>query len=350
MDVPRHLNQHEYAESLPLVTDTGEVTLVEAMDESRNNEVIDGIERTLSESPVAEASWLEDADDGSDYHWDQLLARLREAGATRGCIDAVETLAERFERPYPSLQRMRIRVEPDIDFVPGQYVTLRAHGTPRAYSLANSPSEDELELCIRRVPGGRLTSDLFVHSEVGDTVVVRGPNGEMVLDDPSEKDLVFLATSTGVAPFKSMIDYLFEQGWDTVGGEARHVWLFLGCGWKDDLPYSEVFREYDRQYDHFHFVPTLSRESLLTEWDGETNYVQQVLLSYLDGDALDGVDLPRSLARYRDATPELDIDARIDPADTELYACGVTAMVRVLVEAARAVGVPERDMQYEGFG
>jgi CDP-4-dehydro-6-deoxyglucose reductase len=168
----------------------------------------------------------------------------------------------------------------------------------------------------------------------------------MVLDGPSDRDLVFMATGTGVAPFKSMIDYVFEHGWD----EGRHVWLFLGCGWEDDLPYREAFREYDRTREGFHFVPSLTREELLTDWAGETDYIQRVLLSYLDDDALDGVSLPSELAAYRDAEPARDIDARIDPADVELYACGITAMVGTLVAAARAVGVNDEHMEYEGFG
>jgi CDP-4-dehydro-6-deoxyglucose reductase len=159
-----------------------------------------------------------------------------------------------------------------------------------------------------------------------------------------------MATGTGVAPFKSMIDHCFEQGWDTHDGEPRDVWLFLGCGWADDLPHRAAFRQYDREYEHFHFVPSLTREPLVTDWAGETEYIQRVLLSYLEDGALSGVELPPGLAAYRDADPAPDVDARIDPGNVELYACGITAMVGVLVDAARAVGVPDEAMQYEGFG
>lgn len=349
MEIPRHLDQHERAARLRLVTDSGTVTLHEPMDRSRNKAVLAAI-RDLLEEAVDDPGLLREFRNGADFEWGRLYGHLRAAGVRRGVIGDVRTLADRFERPYPSLLRMRVDVHSQLDFAPGQYVTLRAHGTPRAYSLANSPSEPELEFCIRRVPGGRLTSDLFVHTEVGDEVVVRGPNGHMVLDDPSGRDLVFMATGTGVAPFKSMIDYTFERGWDTHEGDPRDIWLFLGCGWKDDLPHYEAFRAYDREYEHFHFVPSLTREELLTDWDGETDYIQRVLLSYLDDAAIEGVELPAELAAYRNAEPALDIDARIDPENTELYACGITAMVGTLVAAARAVGVPEDHMQYEGFG
>ncbi|MFB6074200.1 MAG: ferredoxin--NADP reductase [Haloarculaceae archaeon] len=346
--VPRHMDAHERAERMPLVTDEATVTLHEAMDRSRNRDVLAAIREHLEHD--GDPAWLDAVKEGADYDWDALSDRLEDADASRGTVDAIETLADRFERPYPSL--LRLGVDPDtvLEFSPGQYVTLRARGTPRAYSIASSPSKDDLEFAIRRVPGGRLTSDLFVNVDVGDEVVVRGPNGDMVLEDPAGNDVVFLATGTGVAPFKSMIDYLFEAGWDEHAGEKRDVWLLLGCGWEDDLPYRERFRELDAERENFHFVPTLSRESLLTDWEGETNYVQQLLVTYLADDALEGVSLPRELRRYRDSEPKTDVAARIDPANTDLYACGITAMVETLVRAARAVGIPDDQMQFEGFG
>ncbi|WP_276271675.1 FAD-binding oxidoreductase [Haloarcula litorea] len=345
MDVPWHLPEEERARQLPLVTDSATVTLVEAMDRSRNKEVLSAVRDQLD--PLDGREWLGEFRDGSDVRWASLTDRCREAGATASRVDRIETLAERFERPYPSLLRLRVRPDVKVDFSPGQYIALRVDGTPRAYSLANSPSEDELELCIRRVPGGRLTSDLFQRVDEGDEVGVRGPNGEMVLESPSDRDVVFLATGTGVAPFKSMLDFTFEADRDSFEGEPRDVWLFLGCAWEDDLPYREAFRELDATHDHFHFVPTLTREPLLSDWEGATDYVQQVFVDHVADDALAATALPDGLDR-RDA--ETATDARIDPANVELYACGITAMVSTLVDAALAVGVPADSMQYEGFG
>jgi CDP-4-dehydro-6-deoxyglucose reductase len=301
-------------------------------------------------SDVGRAGLLREAKRGSDYDWGTVWTELSDAGVSDGKRAAIETLAERFERAYPSLLRLRVRPDGKVDFSPGQYVTLRARETPRAYSIASSPTEEHLEFAIRRVPGGRLTSDLFTHVREGEDVVVRGPNGHMVLDEPSKRDVVFLSTGTGVAPFKSMIDYLFERGWDEYGGTKRDVWLFQGCAWADDVPYYHEFLELDRVLDNFHFVPTLTREPLLSEWDGETDYVQHVFLQYLRDDALADADLPAGLADSAGASPDSDRQARIDPANVEVYACGITAMVETLVRAARAAGVPERHMQYEGFG
>lgn len=349
MDIPRHLGHHETAASLPLVTESATVTDVTPMDENRVDEVETAVRRLLRRNDVGH--WLAEADEGADVDWADLQERAGEAGFTGTELDALSDLAARFERPYPSLLEVRVRIEDaDFAFAPGQYATVTFDGTPRPYSIASSPTADEVAFCIRRVPGGRLTTDIFELLEAGDEVTVRGPNGEMVLSEPSTNDVVFLATGTGVAPFKSMVDYLLDTGRDVVDGHERDIWVFLGCAWADDLAYREQFRRYDRENERFHFVPTLTREHHLTDWRGETDYVQRVLLKYVDEERVDGAALPDSLAGSLAETPARDIDARIDPGSVDVYACGISAMVQQLVAATRAVGVPEDATQFEGFG
>lgn len=347
-EVPRHMDEHERAEQLPLITEHATVTASTPMDGNRNDEVMDAIGDHLDAIDQPES--LADVKDGSEYDWEALWDRLETQTVSDERVEKIKTLTERFDRPYPSLLQLRVQPDTDLDFSPGQYVTLRARDTPRAYSIASPPTEEELEFAIRRVPGGRLTENLFTYVNEGEDVVVRGPNGEMVLDSPSARDVVFLSTGTGVAPFKSMIDFIFERGWDEYEGTARDVWLLQGCGWEDDVPYREAFADLDREHDSFHFIPTLSRESLLTDWDGETDYVQYVFIKHLEDGALDGVELPSQLEPFRDGTPETDVAARIDPKNVDLYACGITAMVQMLVETARSAGVPDEQMQFEGFG
>ncbi|WP_440989853.1 ferredoxin--NADP reductase [Haloarchaeobius baliensis] len=349
MDIPRQLGHHEAAETLPLVTESATVTDVTPMDENRVEEVERAVRRLLARNDVGH--WLDAEDDGADVDWADLQSRAGEAGFPESELDALSDLANRFERPYPSLLRVRVRIDDaDFEFAPGQYATVTFDGTPRPYSIASSPTRDEVEFCIRRVPGGRLTPDIFEQLAVGDEVTVRGPNGEMVLSEPSTNDLVFLATGTGVAPFKSMVDYLFDSERNVVDGHERDIWVFLGAAWADDLAYREAFRRYDDERERFHFVPTLTRERHLTEWTGETDYVQRVLLKYVDESAVDTAAVPESLAGSLAASPALDIDARIDPRTVDVYACGISAMVEQLVAATRAIGVPADATQFEGFG
>lgn len=237
-----------------------------------------------------------------------------------------------------------------VDFSSGQYVTVRYQDVPRPYSISSSPTEEEIEICVRRVPGGRLTSKLAVDLSTGDEVVLRGPYGDLLLEPPSDRDMVFLATGTGVAPIKSMIEYTFAEDRDIVDGEKRDVWLFLGTGWRDDLPYRDRFREFDADRENFHFVPTLSRESLLTDWDGETAYVQYTFCKYLEDQVNESVVLPDRLSTYVDRESKGDVDARIEPAAIEVYTVGIGAMVKRLVDVVGLVGVDESHVHAESYG
>jgi CDP-4-dehydro-6-deoxyglucose reductase len=361
MDVRQHLSQHETADRLPLITESATVTGVAAMDRSRNDAVVRAIRRTLDrsdgdawrrvrpETNEACRRWIRDRIEG-DAEETPLKRYLADRDGRGRAGERLAALVDRFRRPYPSLIRVTIETDDPVEFVAGQYVCLRYRGTTRPYSVASSPTRDDLELCIRRVPGGNLTSDLAETLSAGDTVSLRGPYGDFVMEPPSRRDLVFLATGTGVAPFRSMIDYCFETGRDVHRGEDRDVWLFLGCAWEDDLPYVEHFRALARDRDNFHFVPTLSREAYLDDWDGETAYVQHALVKYVDPDALAGVDLPRAFERYRDEAPRTPVEARLRPESMEVYACGINAMVNTLVTAVERLGVPEDHTRFEGFG
>ena len=343
MEVRPHLSQHHRAERVPLENATATVTLVEPMDDNRNDEVQARTAELLRSRGHGDLVSTR----GRDVHVDwegvvDLVSRTPDDELANNLSD----LVDRFERPYPSLVRVRLDISGDFAFVAGQYLTVTYRGTPRPYSIASSPNADRVELCIRRVPGGRLTSKLATHLSEEDELPARGPYGDLTLEAPSDRDLVFLCTGTGVAPIKSMIEFTFEEGRD----EGRDVWLFQGTGWRDDLAYRETLESLDDDRGNFHYVPTLSRERTLTDWGGETAYVQRALLKYVADSALADVDLPETLAGYANADPGRTVDARIDPTNAEVYACGINAMVFTLVEAVERLGVPAKHTQFEGFG
>jgi NAD(P)H-flavin reductase len=113
---------------------------------------------------------------------------------------------------------------------------------------------------------------------------------------------------------------------------------------RKSLPFSDLADEHAT----FHFVPTLTHEEYLTRWMGETDYVQQTLLKYLDTN--DPSSLDENLQPYLDEDPVSDIDAWIDPDSTEIYACGINAMVYSVVDVVSAAGVPEENISCEGYG
>ncbi|MFB6068384.1 MAG: ferredoxin--NADP reductase [Halobacterium sp.] len=329
----------ERAAALPLVTESARVAELTALDHNRTDELREEAVRVLDDLGRSD---LVTARDPPSVDWPGVREYAAEDAPADGRLDA---LARRWERPYPSLLSVELALEDraSFSFVPGQYVALTFHDTPRPYSLASSPNDDRLRVCVRRVPGGHLTPELFETMAPGDEVTVRGPSGDFVLDEPSTRDVAFLATGTGVAPFRSMIDYLFEAGLDSRDGEPRDVWLFLGAAWRDDLAYREHFADLAAARDNFHFVPTLSRERYLTDWDGETAYVQDVFAKHLDDEAA-----PPDFDAG--GSPATDVDARIDPGNVDVYACGISAMVDTLVDTARAAGVPAERVHGEGYG
>ncbi|WP_459192466.1 ferredoxin--NADP reductase [Halosimplex sp. J119] len=344
MTVREHASKHDRISDLPLVTESATVVEAEAMDRDRTAEVREAVDHWFERAGLADRY-----DTVSDYEdWGQLVQELRADGYhsfARRC----GALRERYERPHPMLTRIEFEPDESFEYLAGQYVGLRYCGESRAYSLASSPTSDTVEICVRRVPGGDLSPQLCADLQVGDRVTMRGPRGELVLDDPSKRDLVFLATGTGVAPLKGMTDYVFETGLDEVDGQQRDVWVFLGAAWEDDLPYREAFREYAAERDNFHFVPCLSREPYLSKWDGETDYVQHAFVKHVD-DAAVTASLGRELERWLGESPDSGVDERIDPGNAEVYACGLNAMVHSLVDAAASVGVPDRFIEAEGFG
>lgn len=343
-EVREHRSQHDDILDLPLVSDSARVTDVERMDMDRRPEVTAAIKGWISDHDLTDAYGpIEGPAD-----WTGLPDRLVTDGYPV-VARQIATLAERYDRPKPMLVRARFATDEPFDFVAGQYVGLRYRGTPRAYSIANSPTEEGIEICVRRVPGGKLSPQLCDSLTVGEEVTLRGPYGELVLGDHSARDVVFLATGTGVAPLKSMIDYLFDTGRDVYDGTERDVWLFLGAAWRDDVPYRAAFRALHDRQENFHFVPCLSREPVLTDWEGEAEYVQHALLKHTDRSVVPA-SLGQPLERRLDSRPRSGVEARIDPTDIDVYACGINAMVYSLVRTAEQMGVPPERIESEGFG
>lgn len=338
-----HTSQHDHVQSLPLISKTATVSEVEPLDRPRRDDIRETVRQLGDTYGFADVIDLQ-----GQVDWDLIFeAATRRSQALAPQIGA---LHERFERTHPALVRIAFETDGPIGHAAGQYLSIRYGNRTRAYSIASSPNRDDTELCIRRVPDGRLSPRLCEDISVGDQLTVRGPNGHLLLEDISQRDMVFLATGTGVAPMKSMIDYTFEQGRDTYRGEQRDVWLFLGAAWEDDLPYHDAFSELAANQENFHYIPCLSREPWLSEWNGETEYIQDALLKYVDEGALADAAFGRHMATMLANSPTTTVDARLDPHEVEVYACGINAMVYSLETAVKRLAVPERHIHCEGYG
>jgi len=192
----------------------------------------------------------------------------------------------------------RFTLSEDFHFKPGQYATLwlthRGKTLPRPYSIASSPSEFRvLEFYINLVAEGKLTPSLWDlevlhalanrHPET--ELAVTGPRGRFVLDLDDPRDLVFVASGTGLAPFMSMIRKLNEDYQaDHEGFQARRIYVVHGVSLSSHLGYhkeleriaAETSRDPTRKLAII-YLPTISRPHMEPSWTGLKGRAETVL-------------------------------------------------------------------------
>ena len=192
-------------------------------------------------------------------------------------IKEFKVLVEEMYDLTPRIKGLGLKIlEPDdgISFKPGQYVQLEVpkHGKVkepdfRAYSIC-SPCQMHgfLELMITRVEDGSVSG--YVHDilKKGDQLTLRGPFGDFFYRD-SDKDLLLIATGSGLAPIRSIIHHLATQG------TGRKTLFFFGAKTRDDLMYLDELRGFEQTLPDFTFVPVLSRVGEGDDWDGERGRV-----------------------------------------------------------------------------
>ncbi len=162
----------------------------------------------------------------------------------------------------------------DFSFQPGQFVTLDLpiHEKPnkrwRSYSIASWPDgTNTFELIIVLDKKGAGTNYLFENAQVGTSLTFRGPQGVFTLKEPLDKEIFFICTGTGIAPFRSMAHYIHNQAMPNKG-----VNLIFGCRTKETLLYYTEMKELQEKMSGFRYIPVLSRET----WEGRTGYVHPV--------------------------------------------------------------------------
>lgn len=163
----------------------------------------------------------------------------------------------------------------DITFKAGQFVSFEMlHPTlnkpvTRPYSIVSPPDRrDHVTLLLNLVPGGPGSTYLFGLKE-GDEARFKGPAGSFYLKEEGERDLLFVATGTGIAPFRCMLDHLFEQGF------SRSVTLYWGLRSQRDLYYQQEFEALAKRHENFSFTTTLSRPE--PGWQGAAGRVTKLV-------------------------------------------------------------------------
>lgn len=172
----------------------------------------------------------------------------------------MEYRISRIIQESPRVRRFFLETGP-FDFLPGQFVVLTHPELPvgenqRSYSIASLNSDQtELELCIILNEGGQITPWLF-RREVGDLLEISHAQGTFNLkNEGNSGPVVFIATGTGVAPFRSMIESTLKQG-------HSEVHLVFGNRVEEDILYREYWENLQEQNAQFHFHAVLSRDKV----------------------------------------------------------------------------------------
>lgn len=188
----------------------------------------------------------------------------------------VKGIVTRIENETYNTRRFWIKVPEfeSFEFTPGQFVTLdlpisdKPAKRIRSYSIASWPDGTNVfELLIVLLEGGLGTTYLFNEISEGSELTLRGPQGVFVLPDPIEKDLYFICTGTGIAPFRSMVHHIKRHQ-----VPHQNIYLLFGTRKREDLVYLEEMRQLEQEVDKFKYIPTLSRE----QWDGCCGYVHAI--------------------------------------------------------------------------
>jgi ferredoxin/flavodoxin---NADP+ reductase len=192
----------------------------------------------------------------------------------------------------PDLWMFRIRSGGEFNFVPGQYACLGVENNgkrvERPYSIASSPSEDEVEFFFELVPEGALTP-LLHKLQVGDELLMRKvPKGKFSLDTSNGKrNHLLISTVTGVAPFVSYVRTL-AKGWKEGRFDGSHkLFLLNGASRPHEFGYKDELIQWDKELPWFKYIPTVSRPWDHAEWSGETGRADDILRKYADQWELD---------------------------------------------------------------
>lgn len=164
-----------------------------------------------------------------------------------------------------------LRIPSNIAFniIPGQYVDIVGpNNLRRSYSIANNVVGNVIELHIKKVINGEFSDYWFKSAKPDDLLRLRGPYGTFFLRE-SKKDIIFLATGTGIAPIQSMLDNLEKSK----NIDDSNIYLFWGGRKISDL-YLDFLNKYKNL--NLKYIPVLSRPD--SNWNGKVGYIQKILL------------------------------------------------------------------------
>lgn len=227
--------------------------------------------------------------------------------------------AQKIERPTDDVVILYLKLPANerLQFLAGQYLDIMLKdGTRRSFSMANAPNDDDLlQLHIRHVAGGAFTDHVFNRMKERDILRFEAPFGTFFLREDSPKPIIFVASGTGFAPIKSIIENALAKG------IARPMTLYWGGRRPTDLYMRDLPVRWAADHTIFKFVPVISDALPEDKWTGRSGFVHRAVME----------DFP-DLSAY------------------QVYVCGVP----VMVDAARLdfttrCALPENEFYADSF-
>ncbi len=208
-----------------------------------------------------------------------------------------------------------------ITFVPGQYLQLQvpsydgsARPEFRAYSIASDAAEHgRVVLMITKVEGGIVSTFVHDHLREGDELVARGPFGDFHLLD-SERDILLIATGSGLAPILSILFQIEREG---IG---RKTTLFFGGRGARDIFCRDELAGFEERLENFTFLPALSQDGPEEGWTGERGRVTSLIEKYV-----------------------------ADGAPVDVHLCGSPPMVRACIDLLARKGIAADNIAFDKF-
>lgn len=192
--------------------------------------------------------------------------------------------------------KVELRLPPNqlLNFIAGQYVNVIKGNIKRSYSIGSSSNENaHIDLFIKKYPGGLLSNYWFNEAKVNDLLRIEGPRGTFFMRNNSGiENIIFLATGTGIAPVKSILESMSLSKEDF---SNKNVYLFWGV-----RNFTDLFWSPENVALNINYFPVLSREKNLKTYEG---HVQNVLLSKK-------IDLSKSIV-YACGSNEMILEAKI---------------------------------------
>ena len=248
---------------------------------------------------------------------DVVLESRQVTGANAFPIKKMPVRVNALEKLSHDVMRVQLQLPAHtaFQFHAGQYLEfILRDGSRRAYSMATPPHVAEntpaIELHIRHMPGGKFTDHVFGAMKEKEILRAEGPFGSFFLREDSDKPMVFLASGTGFAPIKALLEHMQHKGM------TRPVSLYWGGRRPEDLYMDAWLKELSTSMPNLSYVPVVSDALPEDHWSGRTGYVHQAVL-----------------------------DDFADLSGHEVYACGAP----VVVDAARSSYTSQRGLPEECF-